>query len=318
MKGKDVALGGLMPARVRKRREARGITGADLARRVGVSPAYVSQIENGLRVPDVPVAVRIARALEDDDALYVAWSRDHKARSRTSSPVPGDDDAWTRLYRSDRFDDEASFGRTVRSGDDIPRARGRFPEFASAAGAPSPAVPPPLPERASPLASPPALPSSAEPSARGGTFRPRAGARPLVTAPVLEPGRDPGEREEIPRELRVDEVHLDPRLLPGAPPGRPFAFRADGEISLRVNDRVEPGDLVVVARDLAEGAPSPGRLYALRMGGRIVLGRLARFGERFLLQPGPGETEMLDVGLAVGGPAKPAVAGEVVAIVKGG
>jgi hypothetical protein len=139
-----------------------------------------------------------------------------------------------------------------------------------------------------------------------------------VTAPVLEPGRDPGEREEVPRELLVDEVHLDPRLLPGAPPGRPFTFRADESISRRVNDRVEPGDLVIVARDLAKGAPSPGRLYALRMGGRIVLGRLTRFGERFLLQPGPGETEMLDVGLAAGGPAKPAVAGEVVAIVKGG
>ena len=312
MNPKRAALVGLMPKRVRIRRESKGISGADLARKVDVSPAYVSQIEKGIRVPDIPVAVRIAHALEDDEALYVAWSRDHKARSRTSSPRPGDDDAWTRLYRSDRFDDEVSFGRAVRSGDDLPQARARAVEER-----------PPAP---APRATASAFVLGMREEACGpeermgvpGATPARAGSRTLVTVPLLPPGRDPGERDEVPRELRVDELLLDPLVLPGARPGRPFAFRADDQVSRCVRDRVEPGDLVIVARDLGEGGPVPGHLYALRRDGGILLGRLARFGERFLVQPGPGETEMLDVGLAAGGPAKPAVAGEVVAVLKAG
>jgi transcriptional regulator with XRE-family HTH domain len=306
----EAALGSLMPARMRRRREARSISGADLARRVGVSPAYVSQIEKGLRVPDVPVALRIATALEDDEALYVAWSRDHKARSRTKSSPAGDDDAWTRLYRSDRFDDEASFGRAVRSGHDLPQARGRLPE-SRGTGLATPS------RMGAPVESSPLFDLPAAPLAAGPRPSSREEGRPLVPAPLLEPGADPGEREEVPRQLRVDQLLIDPRLL-GTRPGRPFAFRADEEVSRRVRDRIDPGDLVIVARDLGDDAPVPGRVYALRRAGRIVLGRLARLGDRFLVPPGPGETEMLDVGLVAGGPAKPAVAGEVVAVVKGG
>ena len=131
MKPKKTALAESMPARVRTRREAKGISGADLSRRIGVSPAYVSQIEKGIRVPDIPVAVRIAHTLEDDEALYVAWCRDHKANSRSKSPSTGDDDAWTRRYRGDRFEDDVLFSRAVRSGEDIPPARGKSVEVRS-------------------------------------------------------------------------------------------------------------------------------------------------------------------------------------------
>lgn len=307
---KTESLNALMPTRVRNRRESRSVSGADLARRVGVSPAYVSQIEKGLRVPDIPVAVRIAHALEDDEALYVAWSRDHKARSRSKTPPAPDDDAWSRLYRSDRFDDAHAFGRAVSSGDDIPAARASRVEV----------------RRANPDADGiPALlldstrqpPGRVEAMAASLARAVREQGSPLVTAPVLEPGRDPGERDEVPGQLRVDEMVIDPRFLPAARMGRPFVFRADDEVSRRVRDRVEPGDLVIAARDLEPGAPEPGKVYVLRDRGRVFLGRLVRFGERFLVQGGPGETEMVDVGLTVGGPAKPGVAAEVVAVVKG-
>jgi hypothetical protein len=56
----------------------------------------------------------------------------------------------------------------------------------------------------------------------------------------------------------------------------------------------------------------------MRKGGKIFLGRLTSYGEKFLVQPGPGETEMVDVGLVAGKSAKPAVVGEVVAVVKAG
>lgn len=310
MGSKPSTLSALIPERVRKRREEKGITGADLARRVGVSPAYVSQIEKGIRVPDVPVAVRIAHVLEDDEALYVAWCRDHKARSRSKTPATGDDGAWTRLYRSDRFEDDRDFARTVASGEDIPEARGSQVTVTNM-------------KTMAPSMSAPLFDSSVEPP---GTVESLAASmrvlaesegRSLVRAPVLEPGKDPGERDEVPRQLQVDEMVIDPRLLSASIRGRPFVFRADEEVSRRVRDRVEPGDLVIVSRDLDERAPEPGRLYVLRQRGRVFLGRLARFGDKFLVQPGPGETEMLDLGLAAGGPAKPAVAGEVVAVVRG-
>lgn len=317
MNPKRATLSRAMPTRVRNRREGKGLSGADLARRIGVSPAYVSQIEKGIRVPDVSVAVRIASALEDDEALYVAWCRDHKARSRSKTPSTDDDDAWTRLYRSDRFDDDDdSFWQAVAGGADIPEGRGRVVDLSS------PFATPDVARREAVLfdldtASPALADRVTSFQARDHAIV-RGAASSLVSAPLLAPGKDPGERDEIPRQLWLDETLVDPRVLPGASLGRPFAFRADDEVSRKVRDRVEPGDLVIVSRDLPDDAPVPGRIYALRSGGKVFLGRLARFGDRFLVQPGPGETEMLDLGLTVGGPAKPAVAGAIAGVMKGG
>jgi transcriptional regulator with XRE-family HTH domain len=312
MKSKKTTLAESMPARVRTRREAKGITGADLSRRIGVSPAYVSQIEKGIRVPDIPVAVRIAHALEDDEALYVAWCRDHKANSRSKTPSTGDDDAWTRRYRGDRFDDEREFSQAVRSGEDIPPPRGRQVVVQAMRGGFASTRTAPLFDSAEePAGSVERIVGTLSASARDE-------GRSLVTAPVLEPGKDPGERDEVPGALRVDTMVIDPRFLPEARLGRPFVFRADEETSRRVRDRVAAGDLVIVSRDLDDGEPVPGRVYAIRSGGRVFLARLTRFGEKLLVQPGPGESEMVDVGLLAGGSAKPAVAGEVVAVIKAG
>lgn len=313
MRPKKTALAESMPPRVRIRREAKGISGADLSRRIGVSPAYVSQIEKGIRVPDIPVAVRIAHVLEDDEALYVAWCRDHKARSRSKTPSTGDEDAWTQLYRSDRFEDEAQFSRAVRSGDDIPSSpRGKMVEVRSMRAETVPAMSAPLFDSAD------EPPGAVEQLVESLALSARSEGRSLVTAPVLEAGKDPGERDEVPRQLWVDTMVIDPRFLPDARLGRPFVFRADEEVSRRVRDRVAPGDLVIVSRDLDEGAPVPGRVYAMRKGGRIFLGRLTSYGEKFLVQPGPEDSEMVDLGLGVGKPAKPALAGEVAAVIKGG
>jgi len=140
--------------------------------------------------------------------------------------------------------------------------------------------------------------------------------RALVSAPVVPPGVDPGEEDEVPEPLRVDRMVLDPRFLPAARLGRPFVFRADAEVARRVPDRVAPDDLVIVSRDLGAVPPGPDDVLALRRDGRIFLGRVARVGDRLLVLPPPGRTEMDDVGLAAGGPLKPRVAGEVVAVLK--
>ena len=61
--------------RMKARRSQLGLTGAELAQRAGISPSYVSLIENGAKTPDEGVAAALARALEDDEALYRAWAR---------------------------------------------------------------------------------------------------------------------------------------------------------------------------------------------------------------------------------------------------
>jgi transcriptional regulator with XRE-family HTH domain len=66
--------------RIRSRRAELGLSLAKLAVASGLkSSAYVLYIESGKRVPSEEVAARIAEALGEDPALFVAWSR---ARSR--------------------------------------------------------------------------------------------------------------------------------------------------------------------------------------------------------------------------------------------
>ncbi|GAB4224996.1 MAG: hypothetical protein Kow0062_27270 [Acidobacteriota bacterium] len=69
--------------RIRTLRARRGLTGLELARRVGVSPSYVSLIEHGEKVPSEDVAVRIAQALDDREDLYRVWSATARMDERT-------------------------------------------------------------------------------------------------------------------------------------------------------------------------------------------------------------------------------------------
>ena len=59
--------------RIRQLRTERGLTAAELARRADISPAYVTRIEKGEKVPGEEVAVKIAKILGDDPELYLWW-----------------------------------------------------------------------------------------------------------------------------------------------------------------------------------------------------------------------------------------------------
>ncbi len=50
--------------RITEKRESKGINQAELAEKARVTPAAISQIENGHRVPTIPVLHRIADVLE--------------------------------------------------------------------------------------------------------------------------------------------------------------------------------------------------------------------------------------------------------------
>jgi transcriptional regulator with XRE-family HTH domain len=59
--------------RIRTRRQEQELTASELARRAGISPAYMTRIEKGEKVPGEEVAVALALALGDDPQLYLAW-----------------------------------------------------------------------------------------------------------------------------------------------------------------------------------------------------------------------------------------------------
>jgi len=67
----------LLKHRITERRKALGITQAELANRSGLSPAAISQIESGARLPMLPVLQKIADTL--------AVSMDYLA-GRSNSP----------------------------------------------------------------------------------------------------------------------------------------------------------------------------------------------------------------------------------------
>ena len=57
---------------LRERRRAMGLSQADVARRIGVVTNYYSQIETGVRIPSLPVAMRLARLMGEDIAVLFA------------------------------------------------------------------------------------------------------------------------------------------------------------------------------------------------------------------------------------------------------
>ncbi|MDP6529654.1 MAG: XRE family transcriptional regulator [Gemmatimonadota bacterium] len=62
-------------SKLRYYRKLRRLTQAELSRQVGVAPAYISQIESGLRIPSLPVARRFARVLSVDIEVLLGDSR---------------------------------------------------------------------------------------------------------------------------------------------------------------------------------------------------------------------------------------------------
>jgi transcriptional regulator with XRE-family HTH domain len=64
--------------RIRALRKERGWSGCQFAKLAGITPAYLSLIEHGHRVPAIEVAVRIAKELDDDPDPYREWAAFHR------------------------------------------------------------------------------------------------------------------------------------------------------------------------------------------------------------------------------------------------
>jgi transcriptional regulator with XRE-family HTH domain len=291
----------------------------ELARHARVSPSYISLIEKGSKVPSGPVALRIAKALNDDPRLYLAWV--------SSSRLEDVESAYWLLGQARSYRRDPRLRARVESGQDVDDI---LDDSAEETDGPSPAVPSaPLGKRSASLArasrrrrartlseeteviepGPVArqaflerkprigderLPSEARSLA--GSLGEEAETRPLWV-PVLRAGTDPGQGH-VPAERVEERFRLEASLLGSVPTGRLFAYRLDEETAVHVRDLFRPGDLVVLAP--VEGPVASGSVYAVRYRGTILLGRLTEYSRSLLLLPDPQRrgSEVFEIGPA--------------------
>ncbi len=286
--------------RIRERRRAKGMQAQELAERVGISPSYISLIESGVKIPSESVAEAIARALDDDVEMYVAWVhtgrssdpwRAMRGASRLSqltvrpassngAPVesrrpalvredPGPGESRTRRPELERQITWREAARTARGENDTllssgPRAGNiwSYQRDASTDSSGGGAHPPGS-----------VLDQADDQVAR--VF-----SRELLRVPVLAEGTDPGiDPAHAPEPLEVFPLH--PRVFPGRPPRAPFAYRLSRDGAARVDGYGE-GDLVVLSREPRPASPQ--HVFAVRCK-RIVLSRVLVKGNALLLLP---------------------------------
>jgi transcriptional regulator with XRE-family HTH domain len=277
-----------IPARIRRRREDRGMTGAELARRVGVSPAYISLIETGAKVPRVGKAAEIALALDDEPAVYRAWAMAARGGNAGQS--------LTDLERGAYWASDRTLRKWLKDGEDLTVMRAEMGRET-------------LPESRAE--------AQIRPTQQVATHRAHRAVAParVLEVPVLEPGVDPGSGPGIPEALVVDRLLVDLRLVRGERLVRPFAFLAGGGTTERLQGEARPGDWVVI--NSAAGKPAPEAIYAVRLGRKIVLSRVVTKGVTLLLMPGQGQRNVEVIDLGEGG-VLPHLAGRVALVVRRG
>ena len=231
-----------------RRRKEKGWTVRDLAAAAGISPSYVSLIENGHKSPDPATLERIGKALGLDreflDALVTL-------QGRPADPHVAMDAAETLMAK--------------------------LAEADAASGMPADMVLGALYSSAEPRSSPALMNYSA--ALR--TELPEAD-RYVVAIPMLEEGTEPdtrpGERER--RPLWLDRQVLPEREeLQGA-----FAWRLSSKGLQRIRGVYRRGDIVVISP--VAWSPDnihPLMVFAVRHEGDVVLGRIAWTGAELVL-----------------------------------
>jgi transcriptional regulator with XRE-family HTH domain len=272
---------------MRRRRSQLGLTAPD-AQRAGISTSYVSLIENGAKVPEENVAAGIARALDDDEALYRAWARAARLGIHDLA----------LLNELEAISQMPAYRTLVESGEELPRLEARRAGRGGDSGRPG------------------------SPAARGG-LAPRVrpsqyGAGPHAT----------GRRRRAGTPSSIPVLAAGPtgcRQAPG-PPRRGSALSTAASSTSTTRSSSSParsarrstcggaaGDRVVFRRG---GAVSPDRICAVRTGQGIVLARVLVQERSLLLLPGEGETSFESVGLPEPGELSDVVVGTHVVLIR--
>jgi transcriptional regulator with XRE-family HTH domain len=275
--------------RMRKRRAHLGLTGTEVAQRAGISTSYVSLIENGAKVPDEEVAAGLARALEDDEALYRAWAR--------AARIGVHDLAL--LNQLEAIARTPAYVELVESGQELPKLRTR--EDRGLEAKPEADLARRLREVASKLTPSPPAPATSTAPASG-----------VVAVPVLVEGADPAELDRS-RSRAADRLLLDRRLLGGHEARQLFACEVPASATGHLRGVAAPGDRVVFRRD---GAVAPDRICAVRTGRGVVLSRVLVQERSLLLLPGEGETAFESVEIGGGRGLPDVIAGTHVLLIR--
>ena len=272
-----------LPERIRRRRLSLNLAGQELAERAGVSPAYISLIEKGVKIPSQDVAEAIAKALGDEPELYRAWAQSGRTGDMET--------AWAQLHNARRYYRDASLRRTLASGADLPEEARQREHFA--------------------------VPDNRFEAEEDRSWSPAA-RRPrdtdLLEIPVLEDGDDPGPGPIHP-DVVVDVLRLDPRVLGRAVPLRPYAFRLSEDAIERVRDLFRPGDWVVL--DSRPGELTADRVHAVRFDRRVILSRVLAKRDSLLLLPTEDRSDVQVLDLSPEEPLSRFIVGCVVVTIRG-
>lgn len=262
-----------MHERIRRRREERDIPAYVLAKRLNISPSYVSLIESGKKVPSEDIARRIAEALDDDVEIYVAWAH--------SAGIDDIDSYAERLLRLRRYSSDPTLRRRLGSGEDIEDGA---PVGAMTVGASRSIIPELL--RSTMGRWTHGTKEAAKHRAAEG--RARAAPPGLTEVPFLEEGADPAAPADE-RRVAGRPLQLDARLFAEEDLGRLFAYRATRDMASRAGGSVHPGDWVILTSRVEPHEPQS--IFAVRTQGRIVLSRVLFKGPSLLLLPPPGKSD---------------------------
>jgi transcriptional regulator with XRE-family HTH domain len=274
--------------RVRRRRRQLGLTGSELAERAGISASYVSLIETGVRVPDEEVAAGIARALDDDEALYRAWAR--AARLGTHDLA--------LLNELEQIARNPAYASLVESGEELPRLTAAAPGLRE----PEESASDDLARRLREVA------FNVSPAPRG--WKAVEAAPAAVGVPVLAPGEDP---EALLRESHArDRLVLDRRLIGAHDENELFACEVTAAMT-RLRGIAAPGDRIVFR---AGARPGADRIAAVRTPAGLVLARALVKDASLLLLPGEGGSDFDTISLSRPSSLREVVAGVHVLLIR--
>ena len=262
--------------RMKRRRAQLGLTGTELAQRAGISTSYVSLIENGAKVPDEDVAAGLARALDDDEALYRAWARAARLGVHDLALL----NQLTAIART------PAYVNLVESGQELPRLDAATDLASRLREVASRLTPEPLPEPATPA---------------------------VVGIPILAEGADPASLDGSRSRAVRDRLLLDRRLVAGHEPNQLFAYEVTPGLTKHLRGVATPGDRIVFCRG---GTVTPDRICAIRTGRGIVLARALVQERSLLILPGEREASFESVSLGDGRELSDVVAGTHVLLIR--
>jgi len=271
--------------RIRNRRTAMGLAGYELARLARISPSYLSLIEKGAKIPSEEIALALARALDDNPDLYLAWTQ----AGRLGNDVPSHLARLRMLHRLSSLPDSR---RRLRSGEDLQEED----------QAPLPAV-----EQASRRAR--RWLAREEPDYAQVEDSRLAAPPDLLEIPLLAEGADPGDDPAAAPGL-IETLRIDRSLLP-PDVERPFAYRPGPRAIAGLEDALDAGDVVFLTSRV--DLPLESSIYAVRTDRGVALARVIHHENVLLVLPPDRRDQPSAHDVGVHGQLQGLLAGRVVA-----